>query len=513
MPVSRARFVECLSTAGILSATEVIELADRTTADPKLRDTDALARDLVRLGKLTKYQAAAIYQDKLDALVLGNYLIIDKLGAGGMGQVFRARHRKMDRVVALKLLPKKALGSPDAVERFQREVKAAARLVHAHIVTALDADTGGGTHFLVMEYIEGHDLSALIKKQGPVPVATAVSYLLQAARGLEHAHAEGVIHRDIKPSNLLVDKRGTVKILDMGLARFSDAPDSVNTADISGASQLTQAGNIMGTVDYMAPEQAVDTRQADERADIYSLGCTLCYLLTGQPPFKGDTMMARLVAHRDAPIPSLRKLCPEAPAPLDALFQRMLTKRPADRIKTMTEVISALEAIAVPKPPPAKAWQWPVFAGAGTVLATVVVVAALVLLKGNRDGGNGSRGAKPASMLPFPPQPTRSKPRPPRAPDHLHVVPEPRSTAEVSARPQREKAIAPNPLARDVKANPSTVASASKKPQSQSPLPATVRHSPPPALAKPALVAQAAPPPRPASARHGRNRRGSRSPG
>ncbi|HEY5311762.1 MAG TPA: serine/threonine-protein kinase, partial [Pirellulales bacterium] len=337
-----------------------------------------MAHELVRVGKLTKYQAAAIYQEKLDALVLGNYVIIDKLGAGGMGQVFRARHRKMDRVVALKLLPKKALSSPDAVERFHREVKAAARLVHSHIVTALDADAGGGTHFLVMEYIEGHDLSALVKKEGPLPVSKAVTYTLQAARGLEHAHAENVIHRDVKPSNLLVDKRGTVKILDMGLARFSDLPDSANVVDTSGANQLTQAGNIMGTVDYMAPEQAVDTRQADERADIYSLGCALCYLLTGRPPFEGDTMMARLVAHRDAPIPSLRKLRPDVPAALESLFQHMLAKRPEDRPQTMTEIIATLETIAGTRAAATRTWRLPwILAGGCAAAAALVAVATL----------------------------------------------------------------------------------------------------------------------------------------
>ena len=170
----------------------------------------------------------------------------------------------MDRVVALKVLSKKLLDSPDAVQRFQREVKAAAKLTHPNIVTAYDADEAAGMHFLVMEYVEGSDLSSLVKKQGPLAPMQAIDCLLQAAKGLEHAHAQGVVHRDIKPSNLLLDKSGTIKILDMGLARIDPlTAGSASAGGASAGSDLTQSGSIMGTIDYMAPEQAVDSRQAD----------------------------------------------------------------------------------------------------------------------------------------------------------------------------------------------------------------------------------------------------------
>ncbi|HEX3659585.1 MAG TPA: SUMF1/EgtB/PvdO family nonheme iron enzyme [Pirellulales bacterium] len=342
MPVSIDRFLASLSNSGIASHDEAESFAAEIPPDQRGQDADGFARELVRQGKLTRYQAAAVYQDKTDGLVLGNYLVLDKLGAGGMGQVFRARHRRMERVVALKVLPKKALAAPDAIARFQREAKAAAKLSHPNIVTAHDADEANGQHFLVMEYVEGSDLAALVKQHGPLSVAQALDYILQAARGLEHAHAEGVVHRDIKPSNLLVDKKGTLKILDMGLARISDP-----LADPTGTpgADLTHSGSIMGTIDYMAPEQAMDSRQADARSDIYSLGCTLHYLLTGRPPYGGDTVVKRLTAHQQSAIPLLSSTRPDILPGLDEVFGRMLAKRPAARFQTAKELVAALEAL------------------------------------------------------------------------------------------------------------------------------------------------------------------------
>lgn len=271
---------------------------------------------------------------------LGPYQLLAKLGEGGMGAVYKARHEHLEKIVAIKILPKKAMQDAAAVARFRREMKVVGALHHPNIVGAHDAGEALGVHYLVMEYVAGSDLSSLLKKQGPLPLDRAISYTRQAARGLAFAHAKGVIHRDIKPANLLVDGEGTLKILDLGLARLDDG-DLHNAAAREG---LTQTGQVMGTVDYMAPEQAFDTHRADAKADVYSLGCSLYRLLTGQNVFGGDTVVQKILAHREQPIPSLRVARPDVSPRLDALYQRMIAKRPEDR-PTMAEIAGELEAL------------------------------------------------------------------------------------------------------------------------------------------------------------------------
>src|SRR5271165_4547699 len=177
-----------------------------------------------------------------------------------------------------------------------------------------------------MEYVVGRDLAAIVKEKGPLPLRQAIDYVQQAARGLDFAHKHGVVHRDVKPSNLLLDQEGVVKILDMGLARLNE-----NLVETPEAMELTGTGQILGTVDYMSPEQAEDVRSADERSDIYSLGCTLFYLLTRRPVFGGETVLKRILRHRDDPIPSVAELRPDCPESLDAAIQRMLAKQPDHR--------------------------------------------------------------------------------------------------------------------------------------------------------------------------------------
>ena len=275
--------------------------------------------------------------------VIGEYALLEELGSGGMGRVFKAVHRKMNRTVAVKLLPESLAQSPESVERFQRELQALARLSHPNIVAVHDAGTADGAQFYVMDLVDGDDLARLVKEHSPMPLERALDCILQAARGLEYAHAQGIVHRDIKPSNLILDHNGTVKILDLGIARFQPQ-DTESPSD-----DLTKTGCVLGTNDYMAPEQAMNTRRADHRADIYSLGCTLYFLLTGQPVYAGDTVMERLVAHREHAVPSLRKACPAAPPWLDGIFRKMVAKKPEGRYQSVTTLIADLTQRSAPR--------------------------------------------------------------------------------------------------------------------------------------------------------------------
>ncbi len=346
MGVPLDKFVRSLSDSGLMTADEVDAFLRGLPPDRRPNDARGLAREMLRYKKLTRYQVQALYDGKARGLVLGNYVVLDKIGEGGMGQVFRARHRRMERVVALKVLPAEAVDSPEAVARFRREVKVAARLSHPNIVTAYDADESDGVHFLVMEYVEGADLASLVAERGTLAVDRAIDCVRQAAKGLKYAHALNVVHRDIKPSNLLLDKTGTVKVLDLGIARLRDEPGTADaTADVS----LTRTGAVMGTVDFMSPEQGLSTKNADARSDVYSLGCTLFWLLVGEPMYAGDTLVAKVLAHREQPVPSLRHLRGDVPPSLDAVFQRMAAKRPIDRQQSMTEVLADLSTCGAPR--------------------------------------------------------------------------------------------------------------------------------------------------------------------
>jgi serine/threonine protein kinase len=349
LAVECAEFLRSLDGPGIVDARHVLRLlADSGQPLDQVSPAEVIAlldeKELLtrwQVDRLTKSSASAP-----ESLVLGDYVLLDPLGKGGMGVVYRARHRRMDRLVALKTLTDRATGSDDSVQRFQREVRAAARLSHPNIVAAYDAGEHNGTHYLVMELVDGIDLGRLVRQSGPLNASRAVDYVRQAAVGFACAHAQGIIHRDIKPQNLLVDRKQHVRILDMGLARLNPINPAANPASpVGDQTELTQSGVIMGTVDFMSPEQATNTRNANERSDIYSLGCTLYFLLTGRAMFDGETCMERLLAHHQDSRPSLVTSVAKIPPELEAVFARMTARQPADRYASMDEVVEALEAV------------------------------------------------------------------------------------------------------------------------------------------------------------------------
>jgi serine/threonine protein kinase len=270
------------------------------------------------------------------------FLILAELGRGGMGVVYKAQHRFMEILVALKVINKSLLDNPGALERFDREVRAAAKLDHPHIVRALDADRAGDLRILVMDFVEGANLQDVLDKKGPLPIPHACHYIRQAALGLQYAHDQGMVHRDIKPQNLILTPRGQVKILDFGLARL------VSERKASGG--LTRMGDFMGTPHYMAPEQALDASQADIRADLYSLACTLYSLLTGAPPFHEDTVVKLVMAHMEKNAEVLDRLREFAQvlAPFCKAGQK---PSPRPQVRPVPGIASALRGTVAPGPP------------------------------------------------------------------------------------------------------------------------------------------------------------------
>jgi len=349
MNISIEQLTDSILRAGLMTEEELSHACYELQKKEGPADAQRLLAGLQSEGRLTSYQASRLNEGRGSELVLGNYVILSLLGEGGMGSVFKAVHRRMDRVVAVKVL-KKDSQNEQFRARFRREIKAAARLNHANIVVAYDADECELGDFLVMEYIEGTDLEQVVRKSGPLEVSEAINAIRQAALGLAYAHRQGIVHRDIKPANLMRDLAAVVKVADLGLAQLKHG-DAART-------NMTQSGIVAGTVDFMPPEQATDTSRVDHRADMYSLGCTLFYLLTGGPMFVGDNLMARLLAHRDQPPPRLCDVRDGIEPALDAIFQRMVAKSPDDRFQSMDELVAAIDALTnVPPDPESAAWD------------------------------------------------------------------------------------------------------------------------------------------------------------
>jgi len=284
-------------------------------------------------------QAAVVTEEKgADGQTFGQFHILQSIHTGPLGQIYKAVHQPSGTLVSLKVLPPKAAKNNELARRFRREQEVTCKLDHPNLIAGYDAGTFQNVPYLVTEFVMGTDLGTIVNQHGPLPVEQAVDYTLQAARGLMQLHLHGVYHRNIKPQVLWIDTRGQLKITNLFLAKISDHA----TVD-GGQDDLTQMGQMMGTVEYLPPEQATDAKSADQRADIYALGCTLHFLLTGQPPYPGRSMMEKLAAHRTEPIPSLRAKLGNVPANLDQAFTKMLAKDPANRYQFMGDVVSALE--------------------------------------------------------------------------------------------------------------------------------------------------------------------------
>jgi serine/threonine protein kinase len=329
-PITAAEFLDLVLKSRVI---DPARLAPVLKSAPAAGTPDVLAARLRDAGLLTTFQAAQLLRGKFRRLLVGRYRILDRLGTGGSGEVLLAEHLDMKRRAALKVLPRDKADDPFARERFLREARAAGQLDHPHLVRAFDAGEDGGTVFLAMEYVDGLSLQDLVDRGGPLDPARAADYLRQAARGLGYLADRGLVHRDVKPANLLVDRSGVVKVLDLGLVRSEDEKDDLTRR--AGAA-------VIGTADYLAPEQAMSS-QVDARADVYSLGATGFFLLTGRPPFhQAGTTARKLIAHQVSPAARADAARPEVPAGLADVVARMLAKSPAGRFQTPAEVEAAL---------------------------------------------------------------------------------------------------------------------------------------------------------------------------
>ena len=346
--VNAAEFLDLVKRSGVVDEAKLRDYVKRQTERSAIPPEPAkVAGLLVRDAILTYFQAEQILQGKYKRFTIGKYKVLEKLGAGGMGQVFLCEHKFMRRRVAVKVLPTAKAEDTASLDRFYREARAVAAVDHPNIVRAYDIDQDENLHFLVMEYVDGTNLQDLIKKVGPLDPVRACHYVYGPSVGLQHAHEIGLIHRDIKPGNILIDRAGTVKILDMGLARFFHDEDD----------NLTRQNdeNVLGTADYLAPEQAVDSHTVDIRADIYSLGATFYFLLTGRPPFAEGTVAQKLIWLQNRQPKHIRSLRPNVPDEIVAIVERMMMKDPAKRYQTPADVMASLSRwVATPIPPPSE---------------------------------------------------------------------------------------------------------------------------------------------------------------
>lgn len=328
-----------IRTSGVLTEKLFADIKSKVLHGDYPNDSTALAGRLVKDKVLSEYQARRFLSNKPHGLVIGKYVIVDRLGAGSMGRVYLANHAMMGRHVAVKIIAPEIVSNERVVSRFQREMKLVGRLAHPNVIRAFDADQLGKLLYIVMEYVPGLTLSQYLRKGGLEPLAMA-EYGAQAARGLAHAHEQGIVHRDIKPSNILLTDDQQVKVLDLGLGVLMEADTQSTFA--------TADGIAVGTVDYMSPEQACG-RDVDGRTDLFSLGCTMYHLITGQLAFPGDNPIERMgkrINGRPVPITEVR---PDIPRGLVRVIETLMAHKPQDRYSNANEAAEALQAVLRPK--------------------------------------------------------------------------------------------------------------------------------------------------------------------
>jgi serine/threonine protein kinase len=329
--------IEELRKTGLLDAEQLAEITH--ASQTRFTDVRELAKHLAHRKWLTIYQVGLLLQGKGKELVVGPYHILDSLGAGGTALVFKAADTRGDHLVALKVIHPNLVTNAETVARFQREIQVVQKLSHPNIVRAFDAGTIGKTLYLAMELVEGTDLRKMLQLSGPLPVAQACSYIRQTALGLQHAHERGLVHRDIKPGNLFLTEPGQIiKIVDLGVARLQKSIGDPNLGF-----NVTVEGTLIGTADYLAPEQARNASVVDIRADIYSLGCTFYHLLAGNPPWPKVPVLSKLLKHANEEPPPVESLRTETPPEIAAIIRKMMAKQPENRFQTPAEVAQALK--------------------------------------------------------------------------------------------------------------------------------------------------------------------------